>query len=486
MSTAVPAQDSAAAASPPSHPLVELWRHYAAVFKAAWAARHELVGPKRLADEVAFLPAALSLQETPVHPAPRRAAIAICALFVIALVWACLGQIDIVAVAQGRIVVSQRTKTLQPLETSVVKAIHVKDGDKVQAGQLLVELDATNSQADGKRVDQERGAAVGDSLRAQAVLLSLEKGGSPSLPRDTTLSPVEHLSARTQLAAEWADISAKLAKLEAEIARRRAEISTAEQLLNKLNTTLPLARQRETDYKALSEQGYVAGHAGQDRTRERIELERDQATAQARAKEAQAVLSESEFARSAYRAETLRNLRDRLAQSELKSGQLGEEAIKAKQRSALTQLRAPVAGTVQQLAIHTAGGVVTPAQVLLVVVPDDAAVTAEVTVDNKDVGFVSAGQEAEIKLETFPFTRYGTVHAKVTTISADAVNDEKRGAIFPAVLVLQQTSINVDGKTIKLAPGMNLTAEIKTGKRRVIEYLLNPVQKHLGESLKER
>lgn len=486
MSTVSASASAVPAAIPPSHPLVELWRHYAAVFKATWAVRHELAGPKRLSDEVAFLPAALSLQETPVHPAPRRVAIAICALFVIALLWACLGQIDIVAVAQGRIVVSQRTKTLQPLEASVVRAIHVKDGDKVQAGQLLVELDATNSKADGKRVDQERGAAVGDSLRAQALLLSLERGGSPSLPKEAELSPPELLSARTQLAAEWADVGAKLAKFEAEIARRKAEIATAAQLLNKLDSTLPLARQRETDYKALSDQGYVAGHAGQDRTRERIEMERDLATAQARAREAQAALSESEFARNAYRAETLRNLRDRLAQSELKSSQLVEEAVKAKQRSALTELRAPVAGTVQQLAIHTAGGVVTPAQVLLVVVPDDAAVTAEVTIDNKDVGFVNAGQEAEIKLETFPFTRYGVVHAKVTTLSADAVNDEKRGAIFPATLALQSTSIDVDGKTIRLAPGMNLTAEIKTGKRRVIEYLMNPVQKHLGESLKER
>jgi hemolysin D len=486
MSTIFAQTSAAPVATPPSHPLVEMWRHYASVFKAAWVTRDQLAGPKRLADEVAFLPAALSLQETPVHPAPRRAAIAICALFVTALVWACLGQIDIVAVAQGRIVVSQRTKTLQPLETSVVKAIHAKDGDKVQAGQLLVELDATNARADGKRVDQELSAAVGDFLRAQALLLSLERGGNPSLPKEAELSSPELLSARTQLAAEWADIEAKQAKLEAEIARRKAEIATAAQLLKKLDSTLPLARKRETDYMALSDQGYVAGHAGQDRTRERIEIERDQATAQARTNEAQAALSESEFARGAYRAETLRNLRDRLALSELKRGQLREEAVKAKQRSALTELRAAVGGTVQQLAIHTTGGVVTPAQVLLVVVPDDAAVTAEVTIDNKDVGFIGPGQEVEIKFETFPFTRYGTVHATVATISADAVNDEKRGAIFPATLVLQQTSISVDGKTIKLAPGMNLTAEIKTGRRRVIEYLMNPVQKHLHESLKER
>ena len=177
---------------------------------------------------------------------------------------------------------------------------------------------------------------------------------------------------------------------------------------------------------------------------------------------------------------------DRQAQATLKRQQLTQERSKAEQRSRLTQLTAPTSGTVQQVAIHTEGGVVTPAQVLMVIVPRDAQVTAEVVIDNKDIGFVNAGQAAEIKLETFPFTRYGTVPATVKSVTADAVNDEKRGAIFPAVLSLTQTSIAIDGKRITLSPGMNITAEIKTGKRRVIEYLLSPVQRALSESLGER
>ncbi len=128
----------------------------------------------------------------------------------------------------------------------------------------------------------------------------------------------------------------------------------------------------------------------------------------------------------------------------------------------------------------------TAAQVLMIVVPKDAQITAEVIVDNKDIGFVKAGQVAAIKLETFPFTRYGTIEAKVDTVTADAVNDEKRGAIFPATLTLQQASIDVDGKRIRLGPGMNVTAEIKTGKRRVVEYLLGPVQTAISEGLRER
>ena len=149
-------------------------------------------------------------------------------------------------------------------------------------------------------------------------------------------------------------------------------------------------------------------------------------------------------------------------------------------------MSAPVTGTVQQLAVHSVGGVVTEAQVLMVIVPDGASVTAEVTMDNKDIGFVDAGQNAQIKFETFPFTRYGTVPASVQRVTSDAVNDEKRGAVFPATLTLNASHINVDGKMVRLSAGMNVTAEIRTGQRRVIEYLLGPIQRAGQESLRER
>lgn len=479
-----------ATASPQAtrHPVVELLARYRDIFKAAWARRDELAGPRRMLDERTFLPAALALQETPPHPAPRRTAMAICAFFVIALLWACFGQIDIVAVAQGRIIVSERSKTLQPLETSVVKAIHVKDGDRVNAGDLLIELDSTLTGADSVRVSEERRAANSESLRAQALLGAFSRGGAPSLAAGAVkgLSATDHAGVQAQLQSEWADIGAKLARYAAESARRKAETATADQLVAKLQATLPLAQQREKDFKALMEQGFVAHHAGQDRTRERIELERDLATAQARLLEAKAALHESGQGANAYRAETMRALKDRETQAVLRTRQLAEEGTKADKRDALTRLAAPVAGTVQQLAVHTPGGVVTAAQTLLVLVPNDAAVRAEVVLENKDVGFVRAGQEATIKLETFPYTRYGTVQATVQSITADAVQDDKRGAIFPASLVLERASISIDGKQIRLSPGMNLAAEIKTGRRRVIDYLLSPVRQTMDQSLKER
>ena len=499
------AQPTAQAATP-RHPASELLARYRAIFQAAWQHRRELAGPARLADEQAFLPAALSLQETPVHPAPRRIAYVLMALFLIALAWAILGKIDIVAVAPGRVIVSDRTKVIQPLERSVVQRILVKDGDHVQAGQPLVELDPTTAQADKASLVETRKAAQSEWLRAQILQKMLskqelsahthqavdaKKAINQALHQDTPAdwTPADKADTQAQiaqLAAEWSDITARLAKLSAEHQRRQAEMATVRAMIGKLEATLPIARQREQDFQALTTQGFMSGHANQDRTRERIELERDLATQQARLQEAQAALREAEHARSAYLAETRRSLSERQAQADLKRHQTGQELAKATQREHLATLIAPVSGTVQQLALHTEGGVVTEAQALMVIVPDAASVSAEVQLENKDIGFVAPGQDVAIKLETFPFTRYGTVKATVDKVTQDAVNDEKRGAVFPATLKLQQTHIDVDGKRIKLAPGMNITAEIKTGKRRVIEYLLSPIEKAGRESLRER
>ncbi len=509
-----------------SHPATALLARYKAIFSAAWAHRAELAGPKRLADEAAFLPAALSLQDTPVHPAPRRFAYAIIALFLIAIAWACFGQVDIVAVAPGRIIVGDRTKVIQPLEASIVRKVLVKDGDRVQAGQVLVELDPTIASADKSSVQEQIKAATSEVFRTQALQHMLQKtfpktpqpllqnkeqtnaisrDPRPDLAKNfvenskndsiipnigmiqqqaPTAQPTAQLQA--QLNSEWQDIRAKLAKLDAEAARRLAEVATVQAAISKLQSTIPMAQTRETDYKNLVGEGFISSHATQDKTRERVELERDLSTQRARLQEAQSALAETEQSKAAYRAETQRQLNDRHALASSKLEQLSAEHNKASQRERQTQLTAPVAGVIQQLAIHSVGGVVTSAQPLMIVVPDSATVTAEVTVSNQDIGFVNAGQIAEVKLETFPYTKYGTVKAQVKLVSADAVTDEKRGSYYPATLTLSQKDMLIDGKRVNLSPGMNITAEIKTGQRRVIEYLLSPVQRAGSESLRER
>ncbi|MEO6625398.1 MAG: HlyD family type I secretion periplasmic adaptor subunit [Burkholderiaceae bacterium] len=467
-----------------------LLQRYRAVLGAAWRQRGTLAGPALLADEAAFLPAALSLQHTPPHPAPRRAAFVLMALFGIALLWAWVGQVDIVAVAPGRVIVGERSKLVQPLERSVVKRVLVQDGDHVSRGQALVELDPTSATADTTTVRQQLQAALSERLRAGSLLQSLN--GAPHAPKavfPADWATSERDVAQTQLALERNDIASRLARLSAEVARREAEIITAREMLGKLEITLPLSQQREDDFKALASQGFVASHAGQDRTRERIELERDLLTQRARLQEQLAALAESENGRAAYLAETRRGLAERMAQATLKHQQAVQELAKASQRERLTILAAPAAGTVQQLAVHTVGGVVTEAQTLMIIVPDsaiDESLIVEVALENKDIGFVRAGQEAEIKLETFLFTRYGTLSATVQIVTADAVMDEKRGAIFPARLLLKANRIAVDGNLVRLTPGMNVTAEIKTGRRRVLDFLLSPVQRVASESLRER
>lgn len=487
-------QDPPQRRAQPAPPVSGLAGRYRAAFAAAWRQRAQLAGPELLADEAAFLPAALSLQHTPLHPAPRRAAAVLVALCAAALLWSCLGQVDIVAVASGRIVVRERNKLVQPLERSVVRRILVQDGDRVRAGQALVELDPTSATADLASVQEQLRAAQSDVLRARALLVALQHADaqperSVGAPWPARWTDDERRAALDQLAAEWGDITARLDRLAAESRRREAEVATAHAMVSKLEATLPLSRRREDDFKALAAQGFMAGHAGQDRTRERIELERDLLTQRARQQEALAALSESQNSHTAYRAETRRSLLERATQAAQRLQLASQELAKAARRERLTVLAASVDGTVQQLAAHTVGGVVTEAQALMVIVPDSPPgepLVAEVMLENKDIGFVRAGQAAQVKLETLPFTRYGTVGATVQSISADAVPDEKRGAIFPARLLLGASHVNVDGTQVRVAPGMNVTAEIRTGRRRVIDFLLGPVQRAAQESLRER
>lgn len=459
---------------------------YKTVLAVSWAARHELTGPKRLTDEIAFLPSALSLQESPPHPAPRRLAYALMALFVIAVAWACLGKIDIVAVAPGRIIVSDRTKVIQPLETSVVRRVLVKDGDHVKADQILIELDGTTATADHASIAEMLAATRSEVDRTAALLKAVPGKTLPVLPKIQDEKVTETARKQSQYEAEFRDVNSKLARIEAEVARRKSEIVTARETVAKLQTTLPWAKSREIDFKSLASAGAVPSHDTQDRTRVRMEMEQDLAVQKARLNEAESSLAESSSTAAATLAEIRRALSDRNAVAVSKYQQLSQDHAKAAQRKELTHLRSPVDGVVQQLAVHTEGGVVTEAQALMIVVPETSRITAEVSIANLDIGFVNAGKTAEVKLETFPYTKYGTIPAVVDIVTADAVTDEKKGSYFPAILTLQKNTINVDGKQVALMPGMAITAEIKTGRRRVIEYLLSPIQKAKSESLIER
>src|SRR6516165_2803050 len=358
---------------------------------------------RRAQQELAFLPAALEIVETPPSPIGRAIGATIIALFCVALIWATFGHVDIVASASGKVVPSGRVKLIQPFETGVVRAIHVRDGQSVKAGELLIELD-------------------------------------PSITA-------------------------------AERAQKEAERDTIAAVIDKLEASEPIIAQRVAIWKILTDQRLGSKLTYLETLQLLTENQKDTAIQKSRLVEANAAV----------------------------------EAITARMKRQI--LTAPVDGVVQQLAVHTVGGVVTPAQQLAVVVPSDVVLEVEAMVPNRDIGFVHVGQDVQIKIDAFNFTRYGLLHGRVLSVSQDAIlrdvqpdktKDNTQGAestssepkgqeLNYAVRVsLDRTQIQVDDTLANLSPGMAVTAENKTGSRAVITYLLSPLLRHVHNSMRER
>lgn len=249
---------------------------------------------------------------------------------------------------------------------------------------------------------------------------------------------------------------------------------------------LPLLRERVEARKDLVEQKIVARLSYLELEQELIVMERDRIIADSRLAEVAASIAGTARQRDKAHAEFRRDRLAELAGAEARAASMRAELIKAEQRAGQQNLTAPVDGHVQELAVHTVGGVVTPAQPILVIVPDDSLLEVEAQVLNKDIGFVAEGQPVEIKLEAFPFTRYGLIEGAVLDVSSDAVEDERLGLVYTARIGLDRATIDVDGQGVRLAPGMAVTAEIKTGSRRLIEYVLGPLLQAGQESLRER
>lgn len=466
----------------------DLLKRYGAILRHVWRERKNLDSPPRLPHEAQFLPAALELQETPVSPAPRIALWLLMAFALIALLWAVFGHMDLVATAQGKIVPNERTKVIQPMETAVIHAIRVSDGQQVKAGDVLIELDATSTTADSTRLDHELITAKLQTARAEALLTAIASGKLPALNLEPLVQAGKDRLAQEErvLAGQYGEFKAQRERVGAEIAKREAELRSTQEIVRKLEQTVPIARQRAQDYKDLVEKNFISRHGYLEKEQVRIEMEADLATQRSRLKELEAALREGRNQKTALVAQTRRLALDSLNEAGQKAENFDQEIIKANTRGKLMTLTAPVDGTVQQLAVHTIGGVVTPAQPLLMIVPQDHPLEIEAFIENRDIGFVNAGQVAEIKIETFPYTKYGTIPAHVTHVSHDAINDEKRGLIYSARVKLERATIQVDGKTVNLSPGMAATVEIKTGTRRVIEYFLSPLLQYRNESLRER
>ncbi len=444
--------------------------------------------PRRLPHEVQFLPASLALQEQPVHPAPRYILFAIMLFSALALLWACVGEIDVVATATGKVVASGKSKVIQPSEVAVIKAIHVYDGQQVKVGDLLIELDANSTAADVQRLNSDLMAAEVDSARAGAMLEAIQRHQEPGSLQDKIpgADPAQQFEAERWLQGQYLELKSALFQADAEIDQRSAEIASANISIGALQKTLPISRRLAEDYKALLEQQYVPRHAYLEKEQALLDVERELALQRARVAELKAAKKEAEGQREGVLAQTRRAMLDLQQQSEQKVAALTQDVKKALQRDHLMRLVAPVDGTVQQLAIHTVGGVVTAAQALMVVVPTSQPVEVEAMLENKDIGFIRVGQVVTVKVDTFTFTKYGVVEGEVISVSNDAIEDEKRGLLYSMRVKLLSDVVSVKGKGVRLTPGMSVSAEVKTDKRKVIDYLLSPLEKHLSEGLRER
>ena len=449
--------------------------------------------------ELAFLPAALEITETPPSPIGRAIGAAIIGIFCVGLAWASFGSVDIVATAPGKIVPTGRTKLIQPFETGIVRAIHVRDGQSVKAGELLIELDPTVTGAEQEHVKSDFIATELEVARLRAAL-----AGQSEFQPPEGASPALIEMNRQFLLSQQSEQSAKLAEIDREQSKKQAERATVSASIGKLQATIPVLQERVDTRKYLADRGLGSKLTYLTEYQDLVAAQQDLVVQQSRIVESDAAIAALKETREKTAAEYKRALFDALAKAEQKAAGVAQDVIKAEQRTKLQELRAPVDGTVQQLAVHTIGGVVTPAQALAVVVPADSHLEIEAVLSNRDIGFIQAGQEAEIKVDTFNFTQYGLLHGEVLNVSQDAVTRDKpqdtsngkapgdgsepkgQELVYNARISLDRTQMQLENRLAKLGPGMAVTAEIKTGSRKIISYLFSPLMKYRQEVLRER
>ncbi len=436
----------------------DLVRRYGVVFSHCWRLRHTVRTDFFNKQEAEFLPAGLALQESPGSPTLRWTGRVLMALVAFAVLWAIFGRVDIIVNAAGKVIPSARTKTIGAVDVASVRALYVTEGQAVRAGDVLIELDSSSSDAEHDKAADAVAQAKLQVARSQALIDSVETLNPPRLGAVPGVTPAQWEAARRHLDGQYRDFRARLKRLDGEIARYGA--------------ALPLAAQRADDFKALLPGHAVSRHAWLEKEQARVDLEGQ--------------WLDAKHQRAALLAQVRKEAHDAMTDGQKIVAAGEQDKRRAGEHSRLSRLIAPVDGTVQQLAVHTVGGVVPAAQPLMQIVPREHRIEVEAFLENKDVGFVRVGQDAEVKIDAFDYTKYGTVAAKVTHVSQDAIQDDKQGLIYAARIALDKHCMDVEGKALPLSAGMSVNVEIRTGTRRVIEYVLSPLVRHQREALRER
>lgn len=436
--------------------------------------------------ETEFLPAILEVTETPPSPTKRLVMWTVLALIVIGLLWAFLGHINEVAVANGKVIPSGQAKTVQVKNKGIVKEIRVEEGQKVEEGEVLVLLDPTTTSAD---YDSLKKRAAYYKLDIQR--LTAELTGQPFIPEEDPDLEAHDLAAEIALyQSRTNDYRTQHESRQEVIAQKKARLEAAQATYDKYNEGLKIARTKEDRLTELMQEEAISEFQLLEQQNQTIEYAQNAQSQLDEITSIQAEIAEAEQnlanVDASYRKEIMTALVD--AKKEYYS--VTESIKKADEDSRMATIVAPTSGRVYNLNIHTVGGIVTDAQALMQIVPEEASLEFEVYADNKDIGFIKDGQTAEVKVETFNFQKFGIVDAVVTEVSADAVNeiaDQERYKKFKLILVPSgKNTIDVFGEEVPLAVGMNVSAEIKIKEKRIVDFFLDPFRRYTSEALRER
>jgi hemolysin D len=433
-------------------------------------------------EELQFLPAALEIIETPPSPVGRALIWLLISLFLIALTWSILGKIDEVAVATGKVVPSGYTKIVQAEDKGVVSKIYVENGSRVREGDLLIELDTIMTGADLARLTKER-----EHYRITLLRLAAESAGTSfDVTGVEDYDPLELEKQRRLYENRMEDYESRLRVAEKSIAQAEENAKQAEIQKEKLEMQVKIARDRERRTYMVAQKGGISKFTWQEYLEKYLSLKQDLNVQESEILRCWQILEQSKAELRRIKDEQNKDLSSQIVDASHNLRLVEEELKKAEEKHRLTQIRSPIDGTVQQLEIHTTGAIVTPAQPLMLVVPEGGKLQFEVWALNRDIGFIHNDQEAEIKVETFNFQKYGTLDAIVDTVATEAVEDQQRGLIYRVLLSSEKDYFMVESNKISLLPGMAVTAEIKTRQKRVIEYFLEPFKTYMSEGLRER
>ncbi len=434
-----------------------------------------------------FDPTLARLVARPPQPMPTVVLKIALGLLVTTLLWAAIGRLDVVAVAPGRLVPLTYVKIVQPAEAGIVRDILVREGELVRAGQVLMRMDPTLSAADlvALRTEYERKRLTLRRIDGELAdrPFQAEKGDNPRVFAEVA----------AQYAANRNALAAAIAQERAGFERSRQEMAAAEQTRDKLQQTLPMYRDQEAAFRKLTVDGYAGKLMTNDKIRERIEKEQDLKTQEHVMERERANMTQSDKKVVQLRSDNIRLLSNERAEAADRFEKLAQELAKLDHRHGLLELKAPQSGRVKDLATHTTGTVAQPGTILMTLVPDNETLRAEVWLANDDVGFVRAGQPVKLKFAAFQFQKYGMLDGEVEQVAADAAEKSENPAdakipqmAYRTLVRLRQQQLAAGDVAYRLAPGMQVSAEIILGERTILEYLLSPIRKAWHEGGRER